>query len=314
MTTSTHDPLTGSAVKPFDFDRGGFEASSGLSAEEAERLAAAFKPSWEFDEAPFAPMAPGNGALDGSQIDALAAGGVRPEVISPPESRTVPPHAPPPRVETNEPEVSVIIDRSITAAALEAPRPAAPPSRPPPPAQAPFAAPAFAAPAPQQRPVAPVFRPQHGMADESIQIPASLTKSNRGLFIGLAVAVAAAALVFVVHGAMSSDDTPATTAPTATAAAAVATTAAPSPIPPPPPVAAIPPPPPVAATPPPPPVTATPPSAPVATPQPATVTPVRNAAPVHAAPRPAPPPPHRPAPPKSPTKPSGGGIVRDVPF
>src|ERR1700728_169870 len=110
MTTPAQGNLSGSSAKQPD---GGFEAS-GMSPEEAERLAAAFKPSWEFDEAPFVQA---NGGLDPSEIDGLAR---EPESARPPtsDSRIVPPHAPPHRVETHEPEVSVIIDRSITAAEM----------------------------------------------------------------------------------------------------------------------------------------------------------------------------------------------------
>ena len=68
MTTPAQGNLSESSGKQPD---GGFEAS-GLSPDEAERLAAAFKPSWEFDEAPFTQ---GNGGLDAAQIEALAAGG-----------------------------------------------------------------------------------------------------------------------------------------------------------------------------------------------------------------------------------------------
>jgi len=298
MATSAHgnsNPI-GSSVKSPEV---GFEAS-GLSAEEAERLAAAFRPSWEFDEAPFAQGSPG---LDAGQIDALAAS-APPSVDAGHDARNVAAHAPPARVETHEPEVSVIIDRSITAAEMEAARAAA--ARPPPPAPVQFAAPAFAQPAfPAAAParVAPVLRPQRLSADESIEIPASLTKSNKGLFIGLGVAVAATALVFVVHGMMTSSET-STTPVVATAAAPVETA---SPIPPPAAATVATPPAPAPA---PPPVAAAPSPSVVA----ALPAPVRAAPATHAAPRPAAPAAHHAAAPKNPPKPAGGGIVRDVPF
>jgi hypothetical protein len=297
MTTPAQSNLSGSANKQPD---AGFEAS-GLSAEEAERLAAAFKPSWEFDEAPFTPLA--NASINAAQIDELGA--------LEPDARTVAPHVPPQRIETHEPEVSVIIDRSITAAEMDAQRQAPPPpaSRPPPPAvpvspfAAPFAAPAHAAP---QR-VAPVMRLPRS-ADESLELPASLKKSNKGLFIGLGIAVAAAALVLVVHGAMSSSsDTPET--PTATPAVATAAPTAEATH------AAVPVVPPPVANPPPTPVAAPTPVPPAAVAAAPALHPAVLAAP-KAQPHPAPPPPppvHHAAP-RNPPKPAAGGIVRDVPF
>ncbi|MGO8993251.1 MAG: hypothetical protein ACLQVI_07970 [Polyangiaceae bacterium] len=304
MTTPAQGNLSGSSGKQPD---GGFEAS-GLSPEEAERLAAAFKPSWELDEAPFTQ---GNGGMDAAQIESLSREGD--------SSRMVAPHAPPQRVETHEPEVSVIIDRSITAAEMDAqrPPPAAVPSRPAPVPQAPFAAPVFAAPAHQR--VAPVMRSPRS-ADDSLELPASLKKSNKGLYIGLGAAMVAAAAVLVVHGAMSSTEPSAGSSPTSTSAAAATATVESQPRPPAPPV---PPPPAVTATTPPPAQaslpTVTPASLPLAAPLAQRNT---NAAAVTPAPRPQPHPPaaaapppvtHHPAP-RTPPKATGGGIVRDNPF
>jgi hypothetical protein len=282
-----------------------FEAS-GLSFDDAERFAATFKPSWEFDEAPFTD----GGGVHANHIDALADGGVHADIASPPDSRTVPPRAPPPRAETHEPEVSVIIDRSIVAAELQAaPRPAQA-ARPV--AVAPSTARSFGAPAPQraQQRIAPVLSSR---ADESLGLPSSLRKSNKGLFIGVGVAVVAAGLVFAVHGVMTPDSDSAASTSTSTSATAPApTTTVTTP-------AAVP----VAA------VTAAPPSAPsagrpAAAPAAAPVVPAAVSAPTpapvqHSAPAP------RPAPhasavhhgngaPKNPPKPAAGGIVRDAPF
>jgi hypothetical protein len=301
MTTPAQSNLSGSASKQPD---AGFEAS-GLSAEEAERLAAAFKPSWEFDEAPFAPLA--NGAIHAAQLDELGAVEA--------DARTVAPHAPPQRIETHEPEVSVIIDRSITAAEMDVLRQAPPPqaSRPPPPAVAvavPFAAPFGGPPQPAPQRVAPVMRLPRS-ADESLELPASLKKSNKGLFIGLGIAVAAAALVLVIHGAMSSSsDAPETpTAPPPPVATSAPTAEAPhaaSPVVPPP--VANPPPTPVAA-----PTPVTPPAAVVAA-APAARPAVLATPKAQPHPAPAPPPPVHHAAPRNPPKPAAGGIVRDVPF
>jgi hypothetical protein len=288
MTTPAHGNFPESSAKL----EGGFEAS-GLSPEEAERFAAAFKPSWEFDEAPFAE---GGAALRNGDLEALEAGGAR-EVHRPDSARayTAPAHAPPARVETHEPEVSVIIDRSITAAAdVRAPVAAMPAS---------VAAPLAAAAVSPNRVVAPVARSRFN-ADESLELPTSLKKSNKGLFIGLGAAVTAAVLVFAVRAAMSSPDEPAAAAASTTAisAAAPAKTATGPSIPPPPTPA-----PPVAA----PPVTqvsSLPPSHPLAAPTPAPAPAPKPAS--HAAA----PPVHHTPPPRSTPKPASGGIVRDVPF
>jgi hypothetical protein len=293
MTTPAHGNFPESSAKL----EGGFEAS-GLSPDEAERFAAAFKPSWEFDEAPFAE---GGAALRNGDLDGLEAGGVR-EVHRQPDSArayTAAAHAPPARVETHEPEVSVIIDRSITAAPdVRAPVAAVPAS---------VAAPLASAAAPAVSPnrvVAPVARSRFN-ADESLELPTSLKKSNKGLFIGLGAAVTAAVLVFAVRAAMSSPDEPAPAAAaastTAISAAAPAKTATGPSIPPPPPPA------PPVATPPVTQVSSLPPSRPVAAPPPAAAKPASHAAappPVH----------HAPPAPRSTPKPASGGIVRDVPF
>src|ERR1700722_11600771 len=84
MTTPAQTNLSGSSGKPPD--GGGFEAS-GLSPEEAERLAAEFKPSWELDE----PVALANGNGGHAELQARHSG----------DARTVAPHTPPQRVETH---------------------------------------------------------------------------------------------------------------------------------------------------------------------------------------------------------------------
>ncbi len=289
MTTPAQGNFPESSAKL----EGGFEAS-GLSPEDADRFAAAFKPSWEFDEAPFAE---GGAALRNGDLEALEAAAPR-EVHRAPDSArayTAPAHPPAARVETHEPEVSVIIDRSITAAAdVRAPVAALPAA-----VAAPFAAPAVS----PNRVVAPVARSRFN-ADESLELPTSLKKSNKGLFIGLGAAVSAAVLVFAVRAAMSSPDEPAAAAAaSATAVSAMApakTATGPSiPPPPPPPAATVAPPPPVMQ------VSSLPQSHAAAAPAPAPAPkPVTHAAPVQH---------HAPPPPKPAPKPAGG-IVRDVQF
>ena len=310
MTTQAGD-FSELAMKP----EVSFE-SSGLSPEEAERLAASFKPSWEFDDAPFTQAT----GLPQSDLEELEAGGVNSDVRrnmrvrDSERSQAVSAHAVPQRVQTNEPEVSVIIDRSITAPSEEPPRPPPPSARPPAPVPSPFAAQMAAAALAPNRIVAPVARSRMN-ADESLELPASLKKSNKGLFIGVGAAAAAAVLVFAVRAATGSSDTPPPTPAVATAQASDTSRAATANIPP---VPASP-----AATTAPPPASRTmlPAGATVAAaPAPAPPTPSHAAAPQpmpkpapHAAPPPAPPQ-HHSAPRQQAPKATGGGIVRDNPF
>ena len=310
MTTQAGD-FSELAMKP----EVSFE-SSGLSPEEAERLAASFKPSWEFDDAPFTQAT----GLPQSDLEELEAGGVNSDVRrnmrvrDSERSQAVSAHAVPQRVQTNEPEVSVIIDRSITAPSEQPPRPPPPSARPPAPVPSPFAAQMAAAALAPNRIVAPVARSRMN-ADESLELPASLKKSNKGLFIGVGAAAAAAVLVFAVRAATGSSDTPPPTPAVATAQASDTSRAATANIPP---VPAAP-----AATTAPPPASRTmlPAGATVAAaPAPAPPTPSHAAAPQpmpkpapHAAPPPAPPQ-HHSAPRQQAPKATGGGIVRDNPF
>jgi len=292
MTTQAGD-FSELAMKP----EVSFE-SSGLSPEEAERLAASFKPSWEFDDAPFTQAT----GLPQSDLEELEAGGVNSDVRrnmrvrDSERSQAVSAHAVPQRVQTNEPEVSVIIDRSITAPSEEPPRPPPPSARPPAPVPSPFAAQMAAAALAPNRIVAPVARSRMN-ADESLELPASLKKSNKGLFIGVGAAAAAAVLVFAVRAATGSSDTPPPTPAVATAQASDTSRAATANIPPVPAGAT------VAAAPAPAPPTPSHAAAPQPMPKPAP----------HAAPPPAPPQ-HHSAPRQQAPKATGGGIVRDNPF
>jgi hypothetical protein len=309
MTTPAQGNLSELAAKA----EAGFE-SSGLSPDEADRLAASFKPSWEFDEAPFTQSA----ALPHADLEALEGGGVNSDVrgnLHHPDSErshTVAPHVPPQRMETSEPENSVIIDRSITAGDMEARGQVHANGHAPASLASPFALPPqlVAQAVGPHRVVAPVARSRMN-ADESLELPASLKKSNKGLFIGLGLAAAAAVLVFAVRAMTSSasDEPAATPAATAAAAPPVDTSRSAIPIPP------VPPPPAVAAAPASPPV-ASPPATPTPPPSPPayaghtfaqqTPKPMPHAAPPHhAAPAP-----RAPAAPKQ----TGGGIVRDNPF
>lgn len=322
-------------------------ANARLTPEEADRLAAMFRPSWEFDDAPFT----GAGSLSPSEIQALQGGGVRadvraaaaaPTAIAPPLTNGT--HAAAP---AHEPENSVVIDRSITAADLP---PTAQPAQPPgvpnkaaaktimgglqapvavPPAAAPVPEPAPAPPSvppsrPASRPPAPDFRVGPPVARspasirQAIQIDEPVVyprKSRKGLFIGVG-AVAALLVGVGIYVATSGGEKPAPGAAT-TAAAEKPTEDKLSAVPPPPPATttaeAVP------ATPPPPAQT-TAAAAPAPAPPQPPVAPV-TALPVAPTPPPPPPQPHyaaAPPPPRpaAPPRPKKGGqtIVRDVPF
>lgn len=315
-------------------------ANARLTPEEADRLAAMFRPSWEFDDAPFT----GAGSLSPSEIQALQGGGVRADVRAAAATAVAPPATNGTHAATlaHEPENSVVIDRSITAADLppNAAQPVGPPKPggktimgglqaplAPPPAPEPVAAPPAPPPAPaaskplSQRPAAPDFRVgppvsrspasirQAIQIDEPVSYP---RKSRKGLFIGAGVA----ALVLVgvgIYATSSGGDKPVPGAATTTAAEKPTTDK----------LSAVPPPPatttadPTPPAPPPPPVQTAAPAPPPPTP----VAPV-TALPVAPTPPPPPPQPHyaaappRPAPAAAPPRPkkSGQTIVRDVPF
>src|SRR5277367_2131119 len=108
-------------------------AGARLTADDFDQLAAAFRPSWEFDEAPFV----GAGTMSPSDLRALqGGGGTHADIRAVAQAAAAPvangAHAPPKPAPTaaHEPEDSVIIDRSITAAAIAPPpvqaRPPAP--------------------------------------------------------------------------------------------------------------------------------------------------------------------------------------------
>ena len=86
-----------------------------LSAEDADRLASMFRPSWDLDEAPFV----GPGTLAEGELRALSGGGVRPDVRAA-AATALGAGGHEGASAGHEPENSVIIDRSITADGLGA--------------------------------------------------------------------------------------------------------------------------------------------------------------------------------------------------
>jgi hypothetical protein len=95
-------------------------AGGRLSADDFDQLAAAFRPSWEFDEAPFV----GAGTMSPADLQALqGSGGTHADVRAVARAAAAPvvngTHAPSKApAPSHEPEDSVIIDRSLTADAV----------------------------------------------------------------------------------------------------------------------------------------------------------------------------------------------------
>jgi hypothetical protein len=185
-------------------------ANARLSLDDAERLAATFRPSWELDDAPFT----GAGSLSPSDLQALQGGGTHADVraVAHASNGTHAPAAP----AAAEVENSVIIDRSITAQDIAPQRPAPKPGTtmmgmPIPQQQQPAAPQAAAQPAPQtaprtgpitRRPAAPSFNVSPPASARAKPVSVDLEvgfprKSRAGLFMGVAAAAA-----IVVGGAV----------------------------------------------------------------------------------------------------------------
>lgn len=283
-------------------------AGGRLTADDFDQLAAAFRPSWEFDEAPFV----GAGTMSPADLQALqGSGGTHADIRAVARAAAAPvvngTHAPPKvPAPSHEPEDSVIIDRSLTADAVAPVQPVQPRPQLAPPAVA-----VAAARSPDrlaqtriiQRPaIVPASRESTGSFDAR-----ALRGSKRPLWIGLGAG--AVALVAVgLWTASGSSSAPAPTPPVVTV-----TKAAPPPdIPPPPPETT-----PTPVTPPPRTVSISalaqvPGPAVTAAPAPAPVRPAAApVAPAPVAPRPAVAPTPKPA---ARPKAGAGTIVHDVPF
>jgi hypothetical protein len=194
-----------------------------------EQLAAAFRPSWEFDEAPFT----GPGSMSPAEIHTLqGAGGVHAEIrAAAPMANGVGHAVPKPTPASVEPKDSIIVDRALSVA--DVPPPVSAPA--PTPAPTPFgppvsvAAPAIPSPA---RPASPDRLAQTRIVQRPFPAAIPLAKestgsfdlgrrSKRPLWIGLGVgAVALAAVgVWAASGTSGAPAPPAsltvaTTAPT----------------------------------------------------------------------------------------------------
>jgi hypothetical protein len=294
-------------------------AGGRLTADEFDQLAAAFRPSWELDEAPFV----GAGSMSPSDLHALqGGGGTRAEIRAVAQAASPLAPAPAPVVNgahaapkpagpSHEPEDSVIVDRSITAVPI-----APPPVHP----RVAMAAPAVAIP-PQvsadrlaqtrivHRPAVPVSAPRSAPRESTGSFDARALRSRRPLWIGLG----AGAVALVAAGIWAASGSSQAPAPVVPVLVKTVRAAAPD-IPPPPPDTT-----PTPAAPPPKtvPVSAlaqVP--APVVTTAPPPPAPVRPAA-APAAPPPAPAPHAAVAPTPRPAarpKAAAGTIVHDVPF
>jgi hypothetical protein len=264
-----------------------------LTADDFERLAAVFRPSWELDDAPF--TGPAN--LSSAEVESLQAKDVASRVLGTGPT-TNGSHA-----YAEQAAPSVVITEPSEPVPLQPASP--PPARSPAQAQPRsvelrMATPAHAQALPTGRPAeSPVARPRLPSLDFD-EVPAFARRSKKPLWIALsAVAIALAGLgVWISAGSSGRPPSPAENvapAPPKAIATVVETAARPAPEPAPPPPPAAPPPPPVP----------TPVAAPASPPQPA------------AARTPATPPKPPPAAPKAtPSRPKAGGptIVRDVPF
>ena len=172
-------------------------ANARLSLDDAERLAATFRPSWELDDAPFT----GSGDLSSSEVQALQGGGTHADVRASQDHASNGACAPTAALAAaQEVEKSVIIDRGVAArdpALREAgPKttmigmPAAAPSPEP---QPPVASQAPPRPDPKSapitgRPAAPAFNVSPpAPARAAVDVP---KRSMVALFVGVAAAAA----------------------------------------------------------------------------------------------------------------------------
>jgi len=185
------------------------------SAGDLDRLAAAFRPAWELDDAPFT----GAGTLSASDLQALQSSGPNAEVRA--VQALSEPHAPPKATATPEPIASIIVEATPAAPAPAPPQalalaetPAATPASRPPPAPAPWASPPShpsrppppASRAPTGTPMGPPARGRTPSLD--FESSASFTRpSKKPLWIG--AGVMAVALAFGVRAVFAVQDKPA---------------------------------------------------------------------------------------------------------
>ena len=173
-----------------------------LSADDAERFAAMFRPAWELDDAPFA----SGTKLSANEMDELAgSGGIDIEIV---DASAVAPHFPPKSLGAPPAAQSVEIQLDPTPPPARPVAPAPVAARPPVPVSAPVAA------RPQPQAYAPPPRPV-SMTDDDLAPP---KKSSMGIFIGVGVLVALVGAGVVAKFAMGggSDKTSTTATQTAT--------------------------------------------------------------------------------------------------
>jgi hypothetical protein len=282
--------------------------SGRLTTDDFEQLATAFRPSWEFDEAPFT----GAGSLSPADLRALQGGGgthadVRAATQAANAARPVPKAVPPVAVEES------IIVAPVAVEPVVQPVPSRPPPPPPPPVA--LAPPAVALPPSPERLAQtrivqrPVVRPVPVPVESTGSLDVPFARSKKPLWIGVGVGVVALAVVGIWVG---SGGTQSAQQPVAATIAKTVEQAPAADIPPPPPVVT---PPPVVAPPAPTPRTVSI-SALAQVPNPTPAAPPRPSPPPVAAPAPAPRPVAAPPAPRPAARPKAGGgtIVHDVPF
>ena len=173
-----------------------------LTAEEAERLAASFRPAWELDDAPFQE----GSALSAADMAALEGGGVNSDVRrATPQVGTAPPRA---HVDSS-PDSSIIVDVDMPSAPeapptprmmMPAPQPEARPRQAPPPHHQALPG---SLPITERRPPPPRVAQA---ADSGEYVP--IKKSNKGLFIGIGGVIALIAGVLVIRSVTSEGPKP----------------------------------------------------------------------------------------------------------
>src|SRR5258706_5254511 len=138
-------------------------ANAGLSPDDFERLAAAFRPSWELDEAPFT----GAASFSTADLRALQGGGTRADVRTVAQATNGGAHPAPVAAAVQAPEGAGLVDRGLPA--VDAIPQAQPPARP--------SAPPLARPStpPLARPSAPPLdlSPRPRLVDRAAQMQAA---------------------------------------------------------------------------------------------------------------------------------------------
>jgi hypothetical protein len=148
-------------------------ASTELTADDFERLATSFRPSWQLDEAPFA----GPSSMTPSEIRTLQANEARAEVKALVQQSTNGSHPPPKPTVSAEPNESVIVEGGLPPAHAARPMPVPVSVSVPTPAHSPAAR--------RVAPAIPKGRPRLASLELDGVVPSFARKSRTGLWVGL---------------------------------------------------------------------------------------------------------------------------------